>query len=119
MPTGTTVILEPDTDYWVRIDKGDETGCDFTLDRTTKDDQDGAGKDDWSIANDLSYSTNRGANWFSSPDPLRIRVEGTPLPALQSATVNSAGTQIDLVFDKNLFTEFPEHIHVGGHRRRS
>ena len=109
LPSGTSVVLLPQTQYTVEIGHDSDTDCDFKIDSTDSDSEDSNSNTGWSIANSHRYTasaSNAGLFIFNLSDAaaLRIKVNGsaatdTTAPTLKSASVVE---RVTLNFDEEL-----------------
>ena len=109
LPSGTSVVLLPQTQYTVEIGHDSDTDCDFKIDSTNSDSEDSNSNTGWSIDNSHRHTAaagNAGSFLFNVSDAaaLRIKVNGsaatdTTAPTLKSASVVE---RVTLNFDEEL-----------------
>ena len=109
LPSGTSVVLLPQTQYTVEIGHDSDTDCDFKIDSTNSDSEDSNSNTGWSIDNSHWHTAaagNAGSFLFNQSDAaaLRIKVNGsaatdTTAPTLKSASVVE---RVTLNFDEEL-----------------
>ena len=109
LPSGTSVVLLPQTQYTVEIGHDSDTDCDFKIDSTNSDSEDSNSNTGWSIDNSHRHTAaagNAGSFLFNQSDAaaLRIKVNGsaatdTTAPTLKSASVVE---RVTLNFDEEL-----------------
>ena len=109
LPSGTSVVLLPQTQYTVEIGHDSDTDCDFKIDSTNSDSEDSNSNTGWSIDNSHQHTEaagNAGSFLFNVSDAaaLRIKVNGsaatdTTAPTLKSASVVE---RVTLNFDEEL-----------------
>ena len=109
LPSGTSVVLLPQTQYTVEIGHDSGSDCDFKIDSTNSDSEDSNSNTGWSIDNSHRHTAaagNAGSFLFNVSDAaaLRIKVNGsaatdTTAPTLKSASVVE---RVTLNFDEEL-----------------
>ncbi len=114
-PSGT--VLAPNATYWIILTNSSSSE-DLEPVATSSDNEDADASPGWSIGNtSLFRPRHPGGPWNSQVSTtqraLSFKVTTTtPGPIIDSATVKSNGTSIDLVSDENLSTDIPAHSQI-------
>ena len=101
VPPRMTTTLEPNTRYWVLARFAGSIGCDFQWDGTNDNGQTGLTGSGWRISDTFSSSADRGSTWTAGNRALRMRVEGTVVPAPPSnlQAMKACGGSVTLEWD--------------------